>query len=66
MKNKIDISIIIPAYNAAETIGSLVNKIFNETRVAIVLMIVDDGSTDDTGNVNQLRRAFMSISLAPA
>ncbi|VTO29826.1 putative glycosyl transferase [Klebsiella pneumoniae] len=61
MKNKIDISIIIPAYNAAETIGSLVNKIFNETRVAIVLMIVDDGSTDDTGNVNQLRRAFMSI-----
>ncbi|EKM7809607.1 glycosyltransferase [Klebsiella aerogenes] len=66
MKNKIDISIIIPAYNVAETIGSLVNKIFNETRVAIVLMIVDDGSTDDTGNVNQLRRAFMSISLAPA
>lgn len=51
MKNKIDISIIIPAYNAAETIGSLVNKIFSETRVAIELIIVDDGSTDETANV---------------
>lgn len=54
MKNKIDVSIIIPAYNAAETIGRLVNKILSETHVAIELIVVDDGSTDDTGNV--LRR----------
>ncbi|MEG6283070.1 glycosyltransferase [Enterobacter asburiae] len=51
MKNKIDVSVIIPAYNAAETIGNLVNKILSETRVAIELIIVDDGSTDETANV---------------
>lgn len=51
MKNKIDVSIIIPVYNAAATIGRLVNKILSETGVAIELIIVDDGSTDDTAGV---------------
>ncbi|AFP68430.1 glycosyltransferase [Enterobacter kobei] len=51
MKNKIDVSVIIPAYNAAETIGCLVNKILSETRIAIELIVVDDGSTDGTANV---------------
>lgn len=51
MKNRIDVSAIIPAYNAAVTIGSLVNKILSETRMAIELIIVDDGSTDETANV---------------
>ncbi|EJD6656555.1 MULTISPECIES: glycosyltransferase [Enterobacter cloacae complex] len=51
MKNKIDVSVIIPAYNAATTIGCLVNKILSETRVAIELIVVDDGSTDGTANV---------------
>lgn len=51
MKNRIDVSAIIPAYNAAVTIGSLVNKILSETHLAIELIIVDDGSTDETGNV---------------
>ncbi|HEX4503032.1 MAG TPA: glycosyltransferase [Scandinavium sp.] len=51
MKNKIDVSVIIPTYNAVETIGNLVNKILSETHVAIELIIVDDGSTDGTANV---------------
>lgn len=51
MKNKIDVSVIIPAYNAVETIGNLVNKILSETHVAIELIIVDDGSTDETANI---------------
>lgn len=51
MKNKIDVSIIIPAYNAAATIGCLVNKILSEPHVAIELIVVDDGSTDGTGNI---------------
>lgn len=51
MKNRIDVSVIIPAYNAAETIISLVNKILSETHVAIELIVVDDGSTDGTGNI---------------
>ncbi|QPJ99389.1 glycosyltransferase [Enterobacter mori] len=48
---KIDVSVIIPAYNAAETIGNLVNKILRETHVAIELIIINDGSIDDTANV---------------
>ncbi|MCL7653817.1 glycosyltransferase, partial [Klebsiella pneumoniae] len=51
MKNKIDVSVIIPTYNAAVTIGSLVNKILSEPHLAIELIVVDDGSTDETGNV---------------
>lgn len=51
MKNKINFSVIIPAYSAVETIGNLVNKILSETRVAIELIVIDDGSTDETGNV---------------
>lgn len=51
MKNKIDVSVIIPAYNAAETIGSLVNKILSEPYVAIELIIIDDGTTDGTGSI---------------
>jgi glycosyltransferase involved in cell wall biosynthesis len=51
MKNKIDISIIIPVYNAAATIGCLVNKILSENHVAIELIVVDDGSTDGTGSI---------------
>ncbi|HCM5463741.1 TPA: glycosyltransferase [Klebsiella aerogenes] len=51
MKNKIDVSVIIPAYNAAETIVSLVNKIFSENSVAIELIVIDDGSTDGTANI---------------
>ncbi|MEG1347872.1 MAG: glycosyltransferase [Hafnia sp.] len=51
MKNTIDVSVIIPAYNAAATIGRLVNKILSETHVAIELIVVDDGSNDDTGSI---------------
>lgn len=51
MKNTIDVSVIIPAYNAAATIIRLVSKILSETRVAIELIVVDDGSTDDTSDV---------------
>lgn len=51
MKNRIDVSVIIPAYNAVETIVSLVTKILSETRVAIELIVIDDGSTDETANI---------------
>lgn len=47
----IDVSIIIPVFNAAGTIGSLITKILSETRVVVELIIVNDGSTDDTGKL---------------
>lgn len=51
MKNKIDVSVIIPAYNAAATIGTLIGKILRETSITIELIIVNDGSTDETGSI---------------
>ncbi|MFU2315833.1 glycosyltransferase [Rahnella sp. PCH160] len=47
----IEVSVIIPVYNAAETISHLISKILRETRVVIELIIVNDGSTDGTGNL---------------
>lgn len=47
----IEVSVIIPVYNAAETICHLITKILSETRVAIELIIINDGSTDDTGRI---------------
>lgn len=47
----IEVSVIIPVYNAAETISHFISKILSETRVAIELIIVNDGSTDGTGRL---------------
>ena len=41
------ISIIIPAYNSAETIGACLESIFNQTFKDFEVIVVDDGSTDD-------------------
>lgn len=49
----IDISVIIPVFNAADTLSSLITKILGETRVAIELIIVNDGSTDGSGKLVQ-------------
>ena len=48
--NMNDISIIIPIYNEADNIGSLVAKIMNRYVDAEVI-VVNDGSTDDTKTV---------------
>ncbi|THD43504.1 glycosyltransferase [Enterobacteriaceae bacterium ML5] len=48
---RIDVSIIIPVFNAAGTIGNLITKILSETRVVVELIIVNDGSTDDTSKL---------------
>lgn len=47
----IEVSVIIPVYNAAETISHIISKILSETRVAIELIIVNDGSSDGNGNL---------------
>lgn len=48
MKPKIDVSVIIPAFNAQASIGLLVHKILSEQMLSIEVIIVDDGSTDET------------------
>lgn len=51
MKNNIDISIIIPAFNAADSIGGLIHTLLAETIPDTEIIVVDDGSTDETWGI---------------
>ncbi|WP_054178778.1 glycosyltransferase [Trabulsiella odontotermitis] len=43
-----DISVIIPVFNAAACIGDLVRSLLSEQAVNMEVIVVDDGSTDET------------------
>lgn len=45
------ISVVIPAYNAADTIKETLDSVGSQTRLADEVIVVDDGSTDDTAAV---------------
>ena len=44
-----EVSVIMPAYNAAATIGAAIESLLQQTMRNIEVVIVDDGSTDSTG-----------------
>ena len=46
--NEIKVSIVIPAYNAENTIERTIESILNQTLTSIEIIVIDDGSTDDT------------------
>lgn len=48
MKNKIDISIIMPAYNTSKYISKAIDSVCSQSSVNIELIVINDGSTDDT------------------
>lgn len=45
------ISVLIPAYNCAGTIRTTLESVFNQTRPADEIIVVDDGSTDETAAI---------------
>lgn len=45
------ISIIVPAYNVESAIGNTLNSILVQTYPDIEIIVIDDGSTDNTGSV---------------
>jgi glycosyltransferase involved in cell wall biosynthesis len=45
------IGVVIPAYNAATTLGPTIESVLAQTRQPDVVIVVDDGSTDDTAFV---------------
>lgn len=42
------VSVIIPTYNRADLITRVINNLFEQTHRNIEIIVVDDGSTDDT------------------
>ena len=49
--NNLKFSIIIPTYNRADLIGKTIKSILNQTYTDFEIIVVDDGSTDDTEQV---------------
>ena len=45
------ISVIIPAYNHEKFIGQTVECVLNQTWEDLELLVIDDGSTDNTGSI---------------
>ena len=45
------ISVIVPAYNAADTLAECLTSLREQTLAGIEVVIVDDGSTDDTAAI---------------
>ena len=48
---KADVSVIVPVYNGEKTIKKCVESLLGQTLEGIEVIVVNDGSTDDTGKV---------------
>lgn len=56
------VSVVVPAYNAATTLPDTLESILGQTRLPNEILVIDDGSTDGTGEVVPLTcKAAISV-----
>jgi glycosyltransferase involved in cell wall biosynthesis len=51
MADQVSLSLVIPTYNRGDLIGETLHSAFNQTMPFAEIIVVDDGSTDDTEKV---------------
>ena len=51
MENPVELSVVIPAYQAEKTIGRAINSVRALEGIALEIIVVDDGSKDATPNI---------------
>lgn len=52
------VSVVIPAYNASATLDETVRSVRSQTHHALEIIVVNDGSTDDTGAIAKRHAAI--------
>lgn len=50
-KNRIDISIIVPIYNAEKYLNRCIDSLINQTKKELEIILINDGSTDDSEKI---------------
>jgi glycosyltransferase involved in cell wall biosynthesis len=50
-RGSMSISVVIPAYNAAQFIRETLDSVLNQTLPADEVLVIDDGSTDETASI---------------
>ena len=49
--DNIKVSVIVPVYNNSQYIGNTIDSIINQDFDNYEIIVIDDGSTDDTGSI---------------
>lgn len=63
MPNKYDLSVIVPVYNAEKYIESCISSIVNQTYKNLEVIIIDDGSTDDSFKILEKFKSLNNVKI---